>query len=282
MQKRLMVISDISCIGKCSLMTASPILSAMGHECAVLPTSLLSAHTAAFPEYTFCDLSRQMEEIIAHFSKRELTFDGILTGYLTSPAQSATVEGFIDRFRTSHTPVVVDPILGDHGRLYAGFTTDHVEAAISLCGKADYILPNITEAALLLNREPPTDEHPLPVEQIRQLAKELTDLGVPRVIITGVPRDNTIGIVGYDRDNRTYLEHFTPYQAGVYHGTGDIFAAVFFGAVCNGTPWTQAAVTAVDFTETCVCTTARDGCAKPYGTNFEQCLGQLCNREGQA
>ena len=99
MQKRLVTISDISCLGKCSLTTALPILSALGHECCVLPTSLLSAHTAVFPEYTFSDLTSSMEDVIGHYEKRAISFDGILTGYLTGPAQSQLVERFIHKFK---------------------------------------------------------------------------------------------------------------------------------------------------------------------------------------
>lgn len=272
MQKRLIAISDISCVGKCSLMTAAPILSALGHECAVLPTSVLSVHTAVFPEYTFSDLTPQMREIIAHFEQRQVTFDGILTGYLTGPEQSAVIESFLSTFGHPGAPVVVDPILGDHGRLYAGFTDAHVKAAAALCSKADYILPNLTEAALLLGSPPPDDTTPCSLEKAKTLAADLTALGVPRVIITGIPLDKEIGIVGYDATADNYFYHFTPFQKGVFHGTGDIFAAAFFGALCHGIEWTVAAVAGADFTAECVAVTAQNPHAKPYGTDFEQCL----------
>lgn len=272
MQKRLIAISDISCVGKCSLMTAVPILSALGHECAVLPTSVLSVHTAVFPEYTFSDLTPQMRDIIAHFAQRQVTFDGILTGYLTGPEQSAVIESFLSSFSRPGAPVVVDPILGDHGRLYRGFTNEHVTAAASLCRKADYILPNLTEAALLLGQPPWDDSVPCSLEKAKTLAAGLTALGVNRVIITGIPLDKEIGVVGYDAAVDSYFYHFTPLEQGIFHGTGDIFAAAFFGALCHGIDWTVAAAAGADFTAECVAATAKDPHAKAYGTNFEQCL----------
>lgn len=272
MQKRLVTISDISCLGKCSLTTALPILSALGHECCILPTSLLSAHTAAFPEYTFTDLTSSMEEIIGHFEKRDVSFDGILTGYLTGPAQSQLVEAFIKAFQTDNTPVVVDPILGDHGKLYAGFTNKHVKAARSLCGKAHYILPNLTEATLLLNKPLPQNAEDYSLEQIHELAMELTQLGTDKIIITGVPKDGRVGIVGYCKTTNTHFEYFNQRQQGIFHGTGDIFAAAFFGGISHNLSWQTAAMKAADFTAECVKATAADPSARSYGTNFEQCI----------
>lgn len=272
MQKRLIAISDISCLGKCSLTTALPILSALGHECCVLPTSLLSAHTAVFPEYTFLDLTEEVKEIAQHFQTRNVSFHGILTGYLTGPAQSKLVEGFIETFGGHNTPVVVDPILGDHGKLYSGFTGEHVEAARALCGYAHYILPNLTEAALLLGKPLPTQEDSYSSREIRDLAKELTTLGVDRVIITGVPKEGTVGIIGYDKSTDQHFEYFNQRQQGIFHGTGDIFAAAFFGGLCHDLPWKVAVQKAADFTTACVKATATDPNARVYGTNFEQCL----------
>ena len=272
MQKRLITISDISCVGKCSLTTALPILSALGHECCILPTSLLSAHTAAFPEYTFTDLTAAMEEIAGHFEKRKVTFDGILTGYLTGPAQSQLVETFIEKFGQPNIPIVVDPILGDHGKLYAGFTQEHVLAARALCGKAHYILPNLTEAALLLKKSLPQTADDYSMEEIKQLATELTELGTDKVIITGVPKNGRVGIVGYCKTTNTRFEYFNERQQGVFHGTGDIFAAAFFGGICHTLSWQTAAKKAADFTAECVKATAADSNARNYGTNFEQQL----------
>lgn len=272
MQKRLITISDISCIGKCSLTTALPILSALGHECCVLPTSLLSAHTAAFPEYTFCDLTPQFTDIVSHFEKRGVAFDGILSGYLTTPVQSRLVEQFIGTHDNGEIPVVVDPILGDHGKLYSGFTAEHVNAARSLCGFAHYVLPNLTEATLLLGKPLPTHSESYALEEIRALAKELTLLGVNRVIITGVPKAGTVGIIGYDKESDQWFDYFNERQQGIFHGTGDIFAAAFFGGICHGLNWQIAAEKAADFTTLCVKATAADKNARPYGTNFESCL----------
>ena len=142
-QTRVVTIQDISCFGKCSLTVALPVLSSMGLECAVIPTAVLSTHTGGFSGWTFRDLTDDIPAVASHWQKEGLAFDGLYTGYLGSPAQAAMIEDFIDRF---HPGVVfIDPAMADGGKLYAGFTEAIVGAMRSLCGKADFIVPNLTD-----------------------------------------------------------------------------------------------------------------------------------------
>ena len=149
--KRVVSIQDISCFGKCSLTVALPIISAMGIETAVIPTAVLSTHTGTgFTGYTFRDLTSDIPDIAAHWKKLDLSFDALYTGYLGSIEQVEIVSEFFDDFGTNDNFIVVDPVLGDAGKLYAGFTDDFVRKMTSLCSKADFILPNMTEASFML------------------------------------------------------------------------------------------------------------------------------------
>ena len=152
MLKRIVTIQDISCFGKCSLTVAHPILCAMGLETAVIPTAVLSTHTYQFKDYTFRDLTSDILAIATHWKSLNLQFDGIYTGYLGSTEQVQIVSDFFDTFRNEHTSIIVDPVMGDAGKLYAGFTADFVQEMKALCKKADIIAPNMTEAALPLDR----------------------------------------------------------------------------------------------------------------------------------
>lgn len=148
--KKVVTIQDISCFGKCSLTVALPIISAMGIETAVIPTAVLSTHTGGFKEYTFHDLSDDIIDISNHWKSLGLQFEAIYTGYLGSASQMRIVSDFFDTFKTKDNFIVVDPVLGDSGRLYADFTDEFVTQMIQLCAKADYIMPNMTEASFLL------------------------------------------------------------------------------------------------------------------------------------
>ena len=150
MLKRIVTIQDVSCFGKCSSTVALPLISAMGVETAVIPTAVLSTHTGGFTGYTFRDLTADIPQIAAHWKTLQLHFDGIYTGYLGSREQVQIMADFFDAFRSEDTVIVVDPVMGDAGSMYAGFTPDFAVEMRKLCGKADVIAPNMTEVSLLL------------------------------------------------------------------------------------------------------------------------------------
>ncbi|MGX8691475.1 MAG: pyridoxamine kinase, partial [Eubacteriales bacterium] len=205
--KRVLTIQDISGIGKCSLTEALPIISAAGIECAVLPTTVLSTHTA-FEGFTFHDLTDDMPGITDHWEALGMEFSCIYTGYLGSIRQVELVEKTIDRFRKEDTLVVVDPAMADNGKLYAGFAPEFVGAMKGLCTKADVVVPNITEAAFLLGEEYIAEGYP--EEYVKRLLRELTDLGPRYAVLTGVSfEDDELGGAAYDKETGTYFTYFT-------------------------------------------------------------------------
>ena len=195
MLKRIVTIQDVSCFGKCSSTVALPLISAMGVETAVIPTAVLSTHTGGFTGYTFRDLTADIPQIAAHWKTLQLHFDGIYTGYLGSREQVQIMADFFDAFRSEDTVIVVDPVMGDAGSMYAGFTPDFAVEMRKLCGKADVIAPNMTEVSLLLGI-PYAEQCPL--ETVKTYLKQLTEIGCPIAVITGIRNGDQHGAIAYD------------------------------------------------------------------------------------
>lgn len=271
--KKIVTIQDISCFGKCSLTVALPIISAMGVETAVIPTAVLSTHTGGFTGYTFRDLTEDIPKIAEHWKKIGLGFSGIYTGYLGSKEQISMVSDFFDNFGTEENFIVVDPAMADHGKLYAGFDEEFVSAMAGLCAKADYIIPNMTEASLLLGI-PYSGCHS--VEYAEKILNELAALGCRIPIITGVVSDDGgEGAAAYDSENGKFYYSFREHIDCCCHGTGDIFASVFTGAVVLGKSLQQALDIAVNFTADCIEKTFPERDEMWYGSAFELCIDKL-------
>lgn len=268
--KRVLTIQDISCVGQCSLTVALPIISACGVETCVLPSAVLSTHTGGFSGYTFRDLTEDMPSIKDHWVKEEIKFDAIYTGYLGSTKQIAYVADIMASVGTDGCVKVVDPAMADNGKLYYGFDMDFVEAMKGLCGKADYVIPNITEACFLTGVEYKEEYDRAYVDL---LLEKLTALGCKNIIFTGISyKADTTGVVVYEDGNYSYYEHEK--LANSCHGTGDIYASAFVGALMRGKTSFEAAKIAADYAVECIRNTAE---LKNhwYGAAFEPVLGKL-------
>ncbi|MBQ8289293.1 MAG: pyridoxamine kinase [Clostridia bacterium] len=266
--KRIMTIQDISCVGKCSLTVALPIISAAGVECGVLPTAVLSTHTM-FSKYTFCDLTGEIKPIADTYKELGIDFDAIYTGYLGSFEQLRLVDEFFTDFGKDAIKLV-DPVMADNGVLYKGFTPEFVKSMAKLVSHADIVIPNLTEASFMLGieyRENYDEEH------IRYVLRALADLGCPKVALTGIGfKDDEIGVYMYDKTTDTYFKYFNERLPVSYHGTGDIFASATLGALMRGMSLEDALCLAVDFTLTCMKKTLEDENRRFYGVNFEEAL----------
>lgn len=265
--KRIMSIQDISCVGKCSLTAALPIISAMGVETAIVPTAVLSTHTQ-FQGFTFRDLTDDMESIKEHWMKENFKFDAIYTGYLGSERQIEIVNGFFDTFGTKDNYIIVDPAMADNGAMYAGFDTGFARKMASLCQKADIILPNISEAAFMLGLPYPKED--ASHAQIKELLLALAELGAKKVVITGVKAPNhRLGFMGYDTVSGDFFEYYTEEIDIKSHGTGDVFASTFTGALMNDFSIYDSLKIAADYTCACIKNTYMDSDAVNYAVNFE-------------
>ncbi len=268
--EKVLTIQDISCVGQCSLTVALPIISACGLETCVLPSAVLSTHTAGFTGFTFRDLTEDMPAIKDHWIKEGIRFRAIYTGYLGSIRQIGYVKDIFAETADSSCIKIVDPAMADNGALYSIFDMDYVEAMKGLCAKADYLVPNITEASFLTGIEYKTEYDRAYIDT---LLDGLTALGCPNVILTGVSyASGKTGVVVYENGKYAYYEHDK--LANSCHGTGDIYASAFVGAFVRGKSAYDAAKIAADYTVACIQYTAQlDN--HWYGAAFEPVLIKL-------
>ena len=233
MDKKVVTLQDISCFGKCSLTVALPVISAMGISCSIIPTAVLSTHTGGFTGYTFRDLTEDIQKISDHWKTCGITFDGIYTGYLGSCHQVDVVSDFIAQNRREGALVFIDPAMADNGVLYSGFDSAFVDSMRELCREADIVVPNITEASMLLNAE--YKQSGYDEEYIRGMLRGLCALGPRRALITGVSLDSAHqGVMAYDSVDGEFRSYYSENIPDSFHGTGDVFAAALFGALVLG------------------------------------------------
>ena len=270
--KRILTIQDISCLGKCSLTVALPLLSAMGVETVILPTAVLSTHTM-FSGFTCKDLSDQLVPITAHWKKEQITFDAIYTGYLGTEEEIETVKQIIRDFATEDTLVFVDPAMGDNGKLYPAFNEHYAQKNATLCGMADVIVPNITEACFMTGL-PYREEYD--EAYVRELLQALTALGCRTAILTGVSlKAGKTGAMGYDSTDGTYFMYQNDRIPTQYHGTGDIFSSVAVGALMRGLSREDAIRVAADYTARTIDVTRSNPQDPWYGVDVEATIPEL-------
>ena len=268
-QKRVAAIHDLSGFGKCSLTVALPILSAAGIETSALPTAILSTHTGGISGYTYRDLTEDMRPVMKHWKSLDIKFDAIYTGFLGSFEQLDIVKDFFDAFRQEDNLILVDPVMGDNGELYTVFTREFAAGMKMLCQKADIIVPNLTEAALLLDE--PFHPGPYTHAYIESLLRKLGALGPQKVVLTGVYfKEDELGAATYDRTTDTIDYVFTQKIPGYYHGTGDVFASALLSALLNDFSLIDAAAIAVHFTTDSIRRTYKAKTDYRFGVNFEQ------------
>ena len=275
--KRIITVQDISCVGKCSLTVALPIISAMGVEAAVLPTAVLSTHTAFKEGYTFRDLTDDITAITDHWKKENFSFDAIYTGYLGSFEQLRLMSEFFDDFKTEDNLIFIDPVMGDYGKLYTGFTPEFAKAMAQLCSKADIIVPNMTEAAFMLDIPYKGDGYD--VAYVQDVLRKLTALGAKCAVLTGVSFEpGKVGIMAYDSIKDRFFEYYNDRVDASYHGTGDVFASTCVGALMNGKTLEEALQIAADYTAECIRITEDEPGHNWYGVNFETATPYLLDR----
>lgn len=274
--KRILTIQDISCVGKCSLTVALPIISAFGVETAVLPTAVLSTHTA-FDGFTFRDLTADIKGIVNHWTKQNINFNAIYTGYLGSFEQLDLVSEIFDTFKRNDTLFLVDPVMADNGKLYHGFDQKFALSMAKLCSKADIIVPNLTEASFMLNIPYVADGYS--EEYIKDILKQLTALGCKTAVLTGISFEkDKLGVYGYDSEKNEYFYYYNKRLPQSFHGTGDIFASSLCGALTKGYSLGQALEIAVDFTVKSIELTVKNPNHNWYGVDFESAFPYLIER----
>ena len=265
--KRILTIQDISCVGQCSMTVAMPILSACGHECCILPTAVLSTHTGGFGKPAVVHLDDVLGAMWKHWQENDITFDAIYTGYLGSTGAVQAAMEVAEQLLAPGGLLIVDPAMADHGRRYSGLSEEYAATMASFCERADILLPNVTEAAMLTNREYRED---LTENYVREL---LSSLPQKTVVLTGVGDEpGTTGVAIREGKRFFHISHRKAERN--FHGTGDIFAAAFVGALTRGKTVEQAARTAAEYVYRCIELTL-EAPAHWYGIRFEAALEDL-------
>ena len=270
MYKRVLTIQDISCVGQCSLTVALPVLSACGQETCILPSAVLSTHTGGFTGFTFRDLTEDIPGIWQHWKKENIGFDYIYTGYLGSILQIGYMKDLFAAFADGKCKTVVDPAMGDHGKLYPLFDQAYADAMAELCALADIMIPNITEACFMTGHpyQEVYDE-----AYVDALLAKLGAMGKGIVVLTGVGyRPDQTGVVIYRDGKKWHYTHVREPKS--YHGTGDIFASAFVGAVAGGKSMERAAAIAAEYVALCIRKTVDDA-EHWYGVKFETAFPEL-------
>lgn len=263
---RILTVQDISCVGQCSITVALPIVSAFGVETSILPSAVLSTHTGGFTGFTFRDLSDDMPAIARHWQKEKLDFDAVYTGYLGNSKQVDYILDIAKNLLKKGGKLIVDPAMADYGKLYTGFDLAFVDEMKRLCASADYILPNLSEATFLLH-EPYVAEG-YDKAYIEGICKRLRAIGAKNVVLTGVSfSPEKLGIAIYDGEKTEY--YFNDRERRNSHGTGDVFASAFTGALLTGKSAYEAASLAADFTVRSIQLTPED---HVYGVTFEKAI----------
>ena len=273
--KRIVTVQDISCVGKCSLTVALPIISAMGVEAAILPTAVLSTHTAFKQGFTLHDLTGEISPITAHWKSEGITFDAIYTGYLASFDQIDLVKQMAADFPGAL--LFVDPAMGDNGKLYYGFDQAFAKKMAELCAVADIIVPNMTEASYMLGI--PYVSEGYDEAYVKDVLKRLCAMGAKKAALTGVSLSaNTTGVMGYDSTTDEFFSYYHDRIPVSYHGTGDVFASACMGSLMRGKSLHEAVAIAADFTYESIRLTEAEPGHNWYGVNFEQAVPMLIDR----
>ncbi len=280
-QKKIVTLQDLSCFGKCSLTVAHPILSVMGLEACPVPTAVLSAHSG-FKGWIYKDLSSETLPIARHWKDLGLAFDTISVGYLGRMKQLHAVSDFLQMFPDATR--IIDPAFADRGRLYAGFDGEYVSEMSKLCGCADVIVPNLTEAAYMLGEDPAIVDYS--EEDVHDILYRLTSLGCHIAVVTGVTYGAGYqGVVAYDAFSGEFIQYFRENLDGYLYGTGDIFAAVLAGAVTLGWSMEEAIHLSVDYTVETIKVTLNNCDGQCRRVMFEECLpwliGELAKRKNR-
>lgn len=277
---KVAAIHDLSCFGRCSLTVIIPILSAMGVQVCPLPTAVFSTHLGGFKDIAFCDFTQHIPAFSEHWQKEGLEFDCIYSGFLASEQQIEIVSQFIDSFSHNRPLVLIDPVMGDEGRLYSIYSANMQERMRSLIGKADIITPNYTEACFLL--EEPYQEGGVEKETLKNWLVRLADFGPSMVVMTGIPSaKEQIVNMAYDRKEEVFWEAANPRIPARYPGTGDAFASVLAGALLEGKSLPTAMKLAAEFVAFSIRSTYAAAAPTREGVLLEGALAWLFTHKQQ-
>ncbi|MGN0346969.1 MAG: pyridoxamine kinase [Lachnospiraceae bacterium] len=269
-QKKIAVVNDYSGFGRCSLAVEIPIISKMKIQCCPIPTSIFSNHTG-FDSFYYTDFTHHMAAYVAEWKKLELEFEGICTGFLGSAEQIRIVENFIRDFRTGKTQVVVDPVMGDYGKLYPTYTEEICNNMKDLVKYADIITPNLTEACILTGI---AYNEKYSNKELEEIAEKLSGMGPRKIVITGIPRGHFICNYCFETGRESYM--IKTAKVGTQRsGTGDIFTSIVVADAVKGVDFHESIRKASHFVKKCIQKAIDMDIPLTDGVPFEELLDKL-------
>lgn len=280
--RKVAVIQDLSSFGKCSLTAALPVISVMGSQACPLPTAILSAQTE-YPSFFYEDLTEKIPIFEDEWTKLNVDFDGIHTGYITGEEQILHILHFLESFYSEGTLLLVDPVMGDIGQAYINFNYQLLAEMKELVKQADVVTPNMTELCLLtglsydslLSYTEETDF----LQAVQEAGQQLQQETNAHIIITGIQppakQENarSIGNMYINANTSTYS--FVHHNGKSYSGTGDLFAAVIMGSIMRGNNISAGIQLAETFLTAAIQDTDKAGTPTIEGINFERHLRLL-------
>ena len=276
MQKKIALINDVTGFGRCSIAVMAPIISAMKIQAVTIPTAILSAHTQ-FPEYYFDDYTPKMRDYIRTYEDLKLDFDAIATGFLGSAEQVDIVIDFIEHFKTEKNFVIVDPVMGDYGRLYRTYNRTMCEKMKKLVGYADIITPNLTELCTLLDR--PFPDHTVTIAELKEMCHALSLQGPEHIVVTGIALNRTqIANFIYNADD-DFRMVMVDRIGGDRSGTGDVITSVIAGMFLNGHSFYESVKKAAAYVSKCIKYCEDNQVPNHWGLCFEMYLKDLMEDE---
>ena len=269
-QKKIAVINDFCGFGRCSIAASLPIISAMKIQCCPLPTSIFSNHTG-FESFFYTDYTEHMNRYMDEWKKLDLKFNGILTGFLGSPEQIGIVKRFIELFKTKENITVIDPVMGDYGKLYPTYSPNLAEQMNSLVPYADILTPNLTEACILTNTEYRPDMNE---DELYAICEKLSAMGPKKIVVSGLERGDSLENYIYEagKTPQIILEH----KVGSFRsGTGDVFSSIIAADAVNGVEFAASIRHASSFIAKVLRRTLELDLPKTDGICFEEYLTEI-------
>lgn len=244
--KDILLINDLAGVGKVALSAMMPIVSSFGFRVHNLPTAIVS-NTLDYGLFEILDMSEYMQKTIKIWEQLEFKFDCICTGFINSDKQIALIEQIIKDNKENSPLVMVDPIMGDDGKLYLGLSENVVDNMRKMVSFADISTPNFTEASFILYDK--MENEAVNKEQIKEYIDGLRKLGSKSVIITSVKNvdTNEYSIEGYSHLEDEYFSVPYNYIDVRFPGTGDAFSGVLIGKVLQGKSLKDSCKIASDF-----------------------------------
>lgn len=269
-QKKIAVINDFSGFGRCSIAASLPIISAMKIQCCPLPTAIFSNHTG-FDSFFYTDYTEHMNSYMDEWKKLDLRFSGILTGFLGSPEQVGIVKRFLELFKTEENITVIDPVMGDYGKLYPTYSPLLAEQMSSLVQYSDILTPNLTEACILTGIEYKAD---MGETELAEICKKLCEMGPKKIVISGLERGENLENFIYEegKEPQVILEHKVgPFRSG----TGDVFSTIIAADAVNGVEFVESVRHASSFVAKVLRKTIELDLPKTDGICFEEFLTEI-------